>query len=168
MRDASANVSDCMEIRKADAKALVRFADGCSEKTPGPLSEVTLRDKDRLDVAGMPTACGSPIPSNMIARTHPEPVARAIGAGAPVVGKTVTAENATPQPGPTVNPLDSRQTPGGSSSGSAAAAGAGVISHSPRTQTAGSVIRPAASCGVEGPSSLGERWGANPKGDARA
>jgi Asp-tRNA(Asn)/Glu-tRNA(Gln) amidotransferase A subunit family amidase len=70
--------------------------------------------------------------------------------GATVLGKTVCTEFAYPMPGPTINPHDPRRTPGGSSSGSAAAVAAGFVSFALGTQTAGSVIRPASYCGVTG------------------
>src|SRR5207245_268348 len=77
-------------------------------------------------------------------------VARLVAAGAIVFGKTVTAELAYFTPGPTTNPWNPKRTPGGSSMGSAAAVAAGIIPGSIGTQTNGSVIRPAAFCGVVG------------------
>ncbi len=78
------------------------------------------------------------------------PVAWARDAGAVVLGKTVTTEFATRKPGPTMNPANPAHTPGGSSSGSAAGVAAGLFPLAYGTQTAGSVIRPAAYCGVVG------------------
>src|SRR5690606_8240027 len=77
-------------------------------------------------------------------------VARLKQAGAVILGKTVTAELAYMAPGPTRNPHDPRRTPGGSSSGSAAAVAAGMVPLAVGTQTGGSTLRPAAFCGVVG------------------
>ena len=115
-----------------------------------PLTRATLAVKDLFDVQGMPTTCGSPIYEGQIATQTAEVVRRAEKAGVKVVGKTVTTEFATFKPGPTTNPQNAAYTPGGSSSGSAASVGAGLVSHGIGTQTAGSIIRPAAYCGVVG------------------
>nr|WP_285895555.1 amidase [Epibacterium ulvae] len=115
-----------------------------------PISDATLAVKDLFDVQGMPTSCGSPIYVNTIATKTAEVVRRAQDAGVKVMGKTVTTEFATFKPGPTANPQNMAYTPGGSSSGSAASVGAGMVSHGIGTQTAGSVIRPAAYCGIVG------------------
>jgi len=115
-----------------------------------PLSDATLAVKDLFDVKGMPTTYGSPIYVDNIATETAEVVTLAQLAGAKVIGKTVTTEFATYKPGPTTNPQNTDYTPGGSSSGSAAAVGGGLVSHALGTQTAGSVIRPAAFCGVIG------------------
>jgi Asp-tRNA(Asn)/Glu-tRNA(Gln) amidotransferase A subunit family amidase len=77
-------------------------------------------------------------------------IARLRGLGATVLGKTVCTAFAYPRPGPTTNPHDAARTPGGSSSGSAAAVAAGFVSFALGTQTAGSTIRPASYCGVSG------------------
>ncbi len=143
--------------REKTLKAFVHIADdvdtsaNCAEgNATVPLSKATLAVKDLFDVAGMPTGFGSPIYDGNTPVTTAEAVCRAKSAGVKVVGKTVTTEFATFKPGPTVNPQNSAHTPGGSSSGSAASVGAGLVSHGIGTQTAGSVIRPAAYCGVVG------------------
>ncbi|MFB9741624.1 amidase [Pseudonocardia sulfidoxydans] len=114
----------------------------------GPLHGVPVGVKDIIDVAGLPTECGSPLRAGRVAGEDAWVVARLREAGAIVLGKTVTTEFAYFQPGPTRNPRDLTRTPGGSSSGSAAAVAAGVVPVAVGTQTAGSVIRPAAFCGV--------------------
>jgi Asp-tRNA(Asn)/Glu-tRNA(Gln) amidotransferase A subunit family amidase len=117
---------------------------------PGPLQGIPVGIKDVLDTADMPSQYGSPIWQGWRPKADAAPVAWARNAGAIVVGKTVTTEFATRRPGPTMNPADPAHTPGGSSSGSAAGVGAGLFPLAYGTQTAGSVIRPAACCGVGG------------------
>ncbi|GJF06048.1 amidase [Pseudonocardia sp. D17] len=114
----------------------------------GPLHGVPFGVKDIIDVAGLPTECGSPLRAGAVAAADAWVVQRLRAAGAVVLGKTVTTEFAYFEPGPTRNPRDLSRTPGGSSSGSAAAVAAGVVPLALGTQTAGSVIRPAAFCGV--------------------
>lgn len=116
----------------------------------GPLGGLPLGVKDVIDVAGMPTQCNSPIWQGWVARADAACVALARAAGAVVLGKTVTTEFATRHPGPTANPHNPAHTPGGSSSGSAAGVAAGFFPFAFGTQTAGSIIRPAAYCGVVG------------------
>lgn len=117
----------------------------------GPLPGVPVGVKDVIDVAGVPTRCGSATRED----APPAAVDAAVvgllrAAGAVVVGKTVTTEFACFDPGPTRNPHDLARTPGGSSSGSAAAVAAGHVPLALGTQTAGSVVRPASFCGVAG------------------
>lgn len=114
----------------------------------GPLAGVVVGVKDVIDVAGMPTAHGSPIFSGNIASKDAEAVRRLRAAGAIVLGKTVTAEFATYHPGPTVNPRKPGHTPGGSSSGSAAVVADSQADIALGTQTAGSMIRPGSFCGT--------------------
>ncbi len=117
---------------------------------PGPLHGLPLGVKDVLDTADMPTGYNSPIWHGHRPRADAGAVAWARAAGAVVLGKTVTTEFATRHPGPTTNPHHPGHTPGGSSSGSAAGVAAGYFPFAYGTQTAGSVIRPAAYCGVVG------------------
>ena len=117
---------------------------------PGPLHGLPLGVKDVLDTADMPAGYGSPIWRGHRPRADAACVAWARDAGAAVLGKTVTTEFATRRPGPTTNPHNAGHTPGGSSSGSAAGVAAGYFPFAYGTQTAGSVIRPAAYCGVVG------------------
>jgi Asp-tRNA(Asn)/Glu-tRNA(Gln) amidotransferase A subunit family amidase len=117
---------------------------------PGPLQGIPIGVKDVLDTADMPSQYGSPIWANHQPKADSAPVAWAREVGAIVIGKTVTTEFATRKPGPTMNPANPAHTPGGSSSGSAAGVGAGLFPLAYGTQTAGSVIRPAAYCGAVG------------------
>ncbi|MBL8516487.1 MAG: amidase [Betaproteobacteria bacterium] len=118
--------------------------------TRGILHGIPIGVKDIIDAAGLPTRCGSPIYASQVASADAACVALAKAAGAIVMGKTVTTELAWFHPGKTRNPHNLAHTPGGSSSGSAAAVAAGMVPIAFGTQTAGSVIRPAAYCGVVG------------------
>ncbi len=125
------------------------------DKAPqaGALHGLPIGVKDLMDTCDMPTTYGSPIYAGHRPLVDAGCVAMARSAGALVMGKTVTTEFATFQPGPTRNPrapLDAPHTPGGSSSGSAAAVAAGMVPVAFGTQTAGSIVRPAAYCGVVG------------------
>jgi Asp-tRNA(Asn)/Glu-tRNA(Gln) amidotransferase A subunit family amidase len=117
---------------------------------PGPLQGIPFGVKDVLDTAEMPSEYGSPIWAGWRPRADAACVAWARTAGGVSYGKTVTTEFATRKPGPTMNPANPAHTPGGSSSGSAAGVAAGLFPLAYGTQTAGSVIRPAAYCGVVG------------------
>jgi Asp-tRNA(Asn)/Glu-tRNA(Gln) amidotransferase A subunit family amidase len=119
-------------------------------KPTGPLHGVPLGVKDILDTGDYPTEFGSPLWSGRTPRQDAAAVARLRAAGAVVMGKTVTTEYAYYNPGKTRNPHDPERTPGGSSSGSAAAVAAGMVPGAIGSQTNGSVIRPAAFCGVVG------------------
>jgi len=113
-----------------------------------PLAGVTVGVKDIVDAAGWSTECNSPIYRGRRATVDAAIVALLRRAGAVVAGKTVTTEFALRTPGPTVNPHNPAHTPGGSSSGSAAAVAAGMVHVAIGTQTGGSVIRPGAYCGI--------------------
>ena len=117
---------------------------------PGPLHGLPIGVKDVLDTADMPSEYNSAIWRGYRPRADAACVAWAKAAGAIVLGKTVTTEFATRNPGPTTNPHDPTRTPGGSSSGSAAGVAAGYFPLAYGTQTAGSIIRPAAYCGIVG------------------
>lgn len=117
---------------------------------PGALSGLPLGVKDVLDTVDLPTEYNSPIWRGHRPAADAACVAWSRAAGAIVFGKTVTTEFATRKPGPTTNPHDPARTPGGSSSGSAAGVAAGYFPFAFGTQTAGSIIRPAAYCGVVG------------------
>lgn len=116
----------------------------------GPLTGHAVAVKDIFDTVDFPTECGSPIHAGRRPSRDSAAVAAVRAAGGLVIGKSVTTEFAHMTPGPTVNPHDAAHTPGGSSSGSAATVAAGGASLALGTQTAGSVIRPAAFCGVVG------------------
>ena len=115
-----------------------------------PLSGIPIGIKDVIDVAAMPTGYGANLAKPRLAEFDSACVGMLRRAGAIPIGKTVTAEFAYKHPGPTRNPHDPTRTPGGSSSGSAAAVAAGMVPVSIGTQTGGSMIRPAAFCGVIG------------------
>jgi Asp-tRNA(Asn)/Glu-tRNA(Gln) amidotransferase A subunit family amidase len=116
----------------------------------GPLHGVPVAIKDIFDTGDMPTEFGSPIWAGRTPRRDAVAVARLRAAGAVIMGKTVTTEFAYYHPGKTRNPHDKTRTPGGSSSGSAAAVAALMVPGAIGSQTNGSVIRPAAYCGVVG------------------
>ena len=121
-----------------------------SQAVAGPLHGLPIAVKDLMDTVDMPTAYGSPIYAGHRPAADAACVALAHAAGAVVVGKTVTTEFATFHPGPTCNPRNPAYTPGGSSSGSAAAVADWMVPLAFGTQTAGSIVRPAAYCGVVG------------------
>ena len=118
--------------------------------TKGLLHGLPIGVKDVFDTFDMPTAYGSPIYAGHRPASDAACVALARAAGAIVVGKTVTTEYATFHPGPTCNPRNPAHSPGGSSSGSAAAVADWMVPLAFGTQTAGSIVRPAAYCGVVG------------------
>lgn len=114
----------------------------------GPLHGLPIAVKDNIDTADVPTSYGSPIYEGHCPAIDAACVALLKDAGAFVLGKTALTEFANFTPGPTRNPHDLLHTPGGSSSGSAAAVAAHFAPVALGTQTAGSVIRPASFCGV--------------------
>jgi Asp-tRNA(Asn)/Glu-tRNA(Gln) amidotransferase A subunit family amidase len=116
----------------------------------GPLHGVPVAIKDIFDTADYKTECGSPLLKGRQPIRDCTAVARLREAGAVIIGKTVSTEFAYFTPGPTRNPHDLTRTPGGSSSGSAAAVAAGMVPLAIGSQTNGSMIRPAAFCGVYG------------------
>jgi aspartyl-tRNA(Asn)/glutamyl-tRNA(Gln) amidotransferase subunit A len=116
----------------------------------GPLHGVPIGIKDIYYTAGMKTTCGSRIFADQVPNYDASTVARLKQAGAIILGKTVTTEFATADPGPTRNPWNIDHTPGGSSSGSAAGVAARMIPVAMGSQTGGSIQRPAAYCGVFG------------------
>ncbi len=132
------------------AVAREREAEARAGRVRGPLHGVPIGVKDIFDVAGMPTTGGA----RSFAHTRPSAdaasVARIRAAGAIVLGKTVTTEFAYRDPAPTRNPWNHDHTPGGSSAGSAAAVAARMAPLALGSQTVGSVLRPAAYCGVVG------------------
>jgi len=121
-----------------------------SGKALGPLHGIGIGIKDIIATAGIPTAMGSVIYKDNIPKLSAAVVQRLEDAGAFVLGKTVTTEFAYFTPGKTCNPWNPDHTPGGSSSGSAAGVAMGFFPAAIGTQTNGSVIRPAAFCGVVG------------------
>lgn len=116
----------------------------------GPLHGIPLGIKDIIDVAGLPTRAGSPLlPETAVASDAPV-VKKLREAGAVILGKTVTTQFAFFDPPKTVNPWNDQRTPGGSSSGSAAAVAAGMCLAALGSQTGGSITRPASFCGIMG------------------
>lgn len=130
------------------ALAEARRVDGLRPRPP--LAGLPVGVKDIFDTAGLPTECGTPILAGRRPARDAAAVARLRAAGAVVLGKTVTTEFAFYSPGKTRNPCDPSRTPGGSSSGSAAAVAAWMVPAAIGSQTAGSVVRPASFCGVVG------------------
>ncbi len=114
----------------------------------GPLHGIPIGVKDIIDVFDMPTGCGSKLWANSYARRDATVVERLRAAGALILGKTVTTPYAFTDPPKTRNPWNLSRTPGGSSSGSAAAVACGMCLGALGTQTGGSLTRPASYCGV--------------------
>ncbi|MBX3529128.1 MAG: amidase [Rhizobiaceae bacterium] len=131
-----------------DAEGAGRQAAGIG--SDAPLAGLAIGVKDIIDVAGMPCELGSPIHRGRVPAHDAALVAELKSLGAVVIGKTVTTELAFLHPGPTRNPHDLTRSPGGSSSGSAAAVADRHVDAALGTQTAGSLLRPASFCGVVG------------------
>jgi Asp-tRNA(Asn)/Glu-tRNA(Gln) amidotransferase A subunit family amidase len=136
------------ERLKKDADALLLTYPDLINRPP--LYGMLLGVKDIFHVKGFMTQAGSRLPYELLQGEEAESVTRLKNAGALLLGKTVTTEFAYFFPGPTRNPHHPEHTPGGSSSGSAASVGAGLCPLALGTQTIGSIIRPAAFCGVMG------------------
>jgi Asp-tRNA(Asn)/Glu-tRNA(Gln) amidotransferase A subunit family amidase len=117
-------------------------------KNRGPLHGIPIGVKDIIDVFDMPTGCGSKLWANSYARRDATCVERLRQAGAVILGKTVTTAYASFDPSITRNPWNLERTPGGSSSGSAAAVACGMCLGALASQTGGSITRPASYCGV--------------------
>lgn len=158
MTSANQHIRDCMdriaayepEIRAFVARDAGLLQDLPPEGGQKPLKGLALGVKDIIDALPYPTASGSPLHSGRMPAQDAAAVAQLRAAGAMVMGKTVTTEFAFFSPGPTRNPHDPARTPGGSSSGSAAAVAAGFIDAGLGSQTAASITRPASYCGVVG------------------
>lgn len=146
--DASVHAFAHREDRVVAMQADCLHSDRLSGHLPGPLFGVPVAIKDIMDTLDFPTEYGSVIHQGRYSVTDATVVARLRAAGAVIFGKTVSTEFATTEPGPTCNPHNPAHTPGGSSSGSAAAVAAGMVPVALGTQTNGSVIRPASFCGV--------------------
>jgi len=135
------------ELALAQARSLDSLD---SSDRKGPLHGLPIGIKDVLDTADMPTGMGSPIYKGYRPVADAASVAILRAAGAIILGKTVTCEFAGMHPGETTNPHDATRTPGGSSSGSAAAVADFHVHGALGTQTGGSVLRPASFCGIVG------------------
>jgi amidase len=152
----------CLEKAKAAETRLKAFEYLPQDiaRRPGPLSGIPVAIKDIIATSDMPTTNGSLIYRNRVPEHDAWVVERLRNLGATIFGKTVSTEFAWRHPGPTTNPWNPAHTPGGSSSGSAAAVAAGIVPLALGTQTLGSVIRPAAFNGVVG---LKPSFGAIPR-----
>jgi Asp-tRNA(Asn)/Glu-tRNA(Gln) amidotransferase A subunit family amidase len=138
-----------IEAQEGAIKAFVSRAKNPRAQAKGPLRGIAVGIKDIIDTADLPTEMGAPsIYKGNQPRADAPIVMLLKQAGATVVGKTTTTAFAANDPTPTINPRNHAHTPGGSSSGSAAAVGAGMLPLAVGTQTGGSVIRPASFCGV--------------------
>jgi Asp-tRNA(Asn)/Glu-tRNA(Gln) amidotransferase A subunit family amidase len=136
------------ETARAEARA--RDGDVRAGRPLGPLIGVPVGIKDIIDVAGLPTTSGAPAFAHTLPSRDAELVARLRAAGAVIVGKTVATQFAFLDAAPTRNPWSLDRTPGGSSSGSAAAVAIRMVPCALGSQTVGSILRPAAFCGVVG------------------
>lgn len=165
LQDYLDNIEEHFQKREPAVKAFLaeedrfarlhRDARGLLEKYPDPgdrpaLFGIPVGVKDIFNVDGFETRAGSQLPPGEFAGPEAECVTRLKNAGALILGKTVTAQFAFLAPGVTRNPHQPGHTPGGSSSGSAAAVGAGMCALTLGTQTVGSINRPAAFCGAVG------------------
>jgi amidase len=168
--DSGAGVLELLRLFRDNASAADQYAAVCLEKArrvepvlrafevlpadvmrrSGPLSGIPVAIKDIIATSDMPTTNGSPIYRDHVPANDAWVVERLRNLGATIFGKTVSTEFAWRQPGPTVNPWNSKHTPGGSSSGSAASVAAGIVPLALGSQTLGSVVRPAAFNGVVG------------------
>lgn len=177
---AGAGVLDLLRRFKTDAAAADAYGAGCLARTKaveptlkafeylptdvarrsGPLAGIPVAIKDIIATSDMPTTNGSAVYRDHVPAADAWVVARLRDLGATIFGKTVSTEFAWRHPGPTVNPWNPAHTPGGSSSGSAAAVAAGLVPLALGSQTLGSVIRPAAFNGVVG---LKPSFGAIPR-----
>jgi len=145
-REGVVGAGEHLDLERARAAARARDAAGPA----GALHGIPIGVKDIIDTADMPTGYGSPIHAGHRPAEDAACVAAARRAGAVILGKTVTTEFAYFTPGKTANPRNVAHTPGGSSSGSAAAVADFMVPLAFASQTAGSVIRPAAYCGIVG------------------
>jgi Asp-tRNA(Asn)/Glu-tRNA(Gln) amidotransferase A subunit family amidase len=137
-----------IDAQETTIKAFVNRAKNPRAQAKGPLRGIAVGIKDIIDTADLPTEMGAAIYRGHQPRADAPIVMLLKQAGATVVGKTTTTAFAANDPTPTLNPRNHAHTPGGSSSGSAAAVAAGMIPLAVGTQTGGSVIRPASFCGV--------------------
>ena len=140
-------VLDLDAARAAADDSTTRWREG---RQVSPLDGMPVGVKDIIETADMPTQNGSPLFEGFRSGRDAASVAALREAGAVVVGKTVTTEFAATEPRGTRNPFDTARTPGGSSSGSAAAVAMGAISAGLGTQVLGSILRPASFCGCFG------------------
>jgi len=138
---------DLDAARAAADRSSARYREGVPLSS---LDGMPIGVKDIILTRDMPTQMGSPLYKGHRSRRSAACVVALQQAGAVIVGKTATTEFAAGRAGPTCNPFDPTRTPGGSSSGSAAAVGAGILPAALGTQTLGSIVRPASYCGAFG------------------
>lgn len=153
IEERNAEVRAFVAVDPPAALAQARAADAARSRAQGPLGllhGLPFAVKDVIETADLPTAYGSPIYAGHRPRADAACVAGAREQGALVLGKAATSEFATQSPSGTRNPLDLSRTPGGSSSGSAASVGDGMVPVAFGTQTTASIVRPASYCGVVG------------------
>jgi amidase len=148
IRDRDGALAAWAHVAEREAMMVARALD--RKGSGGVLFGLPLGLKDVIDTRGMPTAYGSPIYADYVPAIDAAATAQLRAADAVILGKTVTAEFAHRHPGRTVNPHDPARTPGGSSSGSAAAVADRMVPFALGTQTTASTIRPASYCGVVG------------------
>ena len=139
-----------LDEEHALSQARARDRDRAEGRPTGPLHGIPVGIKDIIDTCDMPTEDGTVLHAGRAPTRDAAVVAALRAAGAVIMGKTVTTECATYSPGKTRNPHNPEHTPGGSSSGSAAAVAAAMVPLALGSQTNGSIIRPAAFCGVYG------------------
>jgi amidase len=141
-----------VEINDSSARRLARELEAARDRGEalGLLAGVPVGIKDIVDVAGFTTRAGAPSFAHRTPAADSTVARRLREAGAIILGKTHTTEFAYLDPAPTHNPWNPNHTPGGSSSGSAAAVGAGIVPMAIGSQTVGSVLRPAGYCGIVG------------------
>ena len=145
---ALAQSMDAIAAQEKTIGAFASLAEDPPARRTGPLRGIAIGIKDVIDTADLPTEMGSSIYRGFRPRADAPVVAMLKQAGATIVGKTATTAFAANDPTATFNPRNHGHTPGGSSSGSAAAVAAGMLPLTLGTQTGGSVIRPASFCGV--------------------
>lgn len=145
---AIAQSRDAIAAHEKSVGAFVCHDPNVRAQGAGPLRGIAVGIKDIMDTQDFPTEMGSPIYRGFRSRGDAAVVMLLKQAGASIIGKTTTTAFASLDPTPTLNPRNHGHTPGGSSSGSAAAVAAGMIPLALGTQTGGSVIRPASFCGV--------------------
>jgi Asp-tRNA(Asn)/Glu-tRNA(Gln) amidotransferase A subunit family amidase len=149
-RDDTVRAWAALDEPGARAAARERDEEAREGRVRGPLHGIPVAIKDVFHVAGLITTCGAAPAFHVQPTEDAAAVARLRAAGAVIIGKAHTTEFAYFEPAPTRNPWNRAHTPGGSSSGSAAAVAAGMVPLALGTQTVGSVLRPAAYCGVVG------------------
>src|SRR6202521_173708 len=145
---AIARSCDAIDAQDKTIGAFVCRSENPRAAATGPLRGIAVGIKDIIDTSGFPTEMGSSIYRGWQPRADASVVMMLKQAGATIIGKTTTTAFAANDPTATLNPRNHDHTPGGSSSGSAAAVAAGMIPLALGTQTGGSVIRPASFCGV--------------------